>query len=228
MRYLEQLGLDYNIVFVLTSVPLMILSNACETRTRAPATGLIDARQPDLPPVPKVRSPRHKIQYEDGTYSVFGLRKRLRDNIDEVVRVKGLVIKIYQPQPCDEGETCPPQTMPHVWLGDDLDESSEQKLLLFVGYAIGHDGTHQAKNGAGEVKLSTEEQASSQLPIVHDWHRGNRYIVKGTLRRISEGSCFAPDVLLEYIEHQCLDCSADEEQSSHPEVEHEREPVSRL
>lgn len=107
-----------NLVFIVlaSSLTVLVLA-ACETH-RAPVVVEEDLPEirPNLPPVPNVPPPRHKIQYPDGTWSVYGLRKRVEQNIGEEVRIKAYIVKIFEPQPCPEDRTCPPSPMPHLWM----------------------------------------------------------------------------------------------------------------
>jgi hypothetical protein len=190
---------------------LLMALASCKTRQAPVVEQELPEIRPNLPPVPKVPPPRHKIQYDDGAWSVYGLRKRIRQTIDEEVRVKAHVVKVFQAEPCPEGETCPPPAMPHLWLGDDLDETSERHLLRLVGYAQSQEEMDQAaadaKRGRGP---SPEAQAAGLPPIVHDWQTGKQYLIKGRFTR-SSGAGFAhSEGLLEYMEHECLDCPAEE------------------
>jgi len=175
----------------------------------------LPAIRPNLPPVPSLPPPRHPLQYDDGTWTVYGLRKRLQQTMDQEVRVKALVVKIFQPTPCPEGRTCPLPPMPHLWLGDDLDETSEGKLLRLVGYANSQEAMDQARENAEKGKAPTEEELAMGLtPAVWDWQAGKRYVVKGRFVRASSSGFSHSEGLLEYMERQCLDCPPPEEEPS--------------
>lgn len=192
---------------------MVLLSlSACDERQAPVIAEDLPEIRPNLPPIPKVPPPRHKIQYDDGTWSVYGLRKRLRQNINEEVRVKAYVVKIFTPEPCPEGRTCPPAPMPHLWLGDDLDETSERKLVRLVGYAQSQEEMDSAREEAEKGRdPDPEEEAAGLPPIIYDWQQGKRYIIKGRFAR-SSGTGFAySEGLLEYMEHNCLDCPPEEE-----------------
>ena len=53
--------------------------------------------RPSLPPVPQIPPPPHPVTYGDGSYSVYGLRARLNNTIDQSHAVTGYVIEIYEP-----------------------------------------------------------------------------------------------------------------------------------
>jgi hypothetical protein len=215
MRASNLLGLAFVWAAVAVTVASFLVLGACgQEGTTGAVAEEAPAIRPNLPPVPNVPPPRHKIQFEDGTWSVYGLRKRIRQNIDEEVRVKAFVVKIYTPEPCPEGRTCPPSPMPHLWLGDDVGESSERRLLRLVGYAQSQQEMDDAREEATKNKNrqpDPDEEAAGLPPIIYDWQQGKQYIVKGRFAR-SSGTGFAySEGLLEYQEHQCLDCPPPEE-----------------
>jgi hypothetical protein len=174
--------------------------------------------RPALPQVPSVPLPQHKIQNDDGTWSVYGLRKRVRQTMDEEVRVKAYVVKIFVPEPCPEGQTCPPPPMPHLWLGDDLDETSESHLLRVVGWATSQAEIEMAREEAAKNKTLTRaevlEKIGGELPVVWDWQQGKQYIVKGRFTRFAGTGFGAQEGLLEFIDYQCLDCPPPEEETA--------------
>jgi hypothetical protein len=178
---------------------------------------VVEERLPEirvnLPAVPKVPPPRHPIQYDDGTWTVHGLRKRIKQTMEEEVRVKAFIVKVYQPTECPEGRTCPPPPMPHLWLGDDLEETKERRLLRLVGYANSQVEMDQAREEAEKGRGPSEEELAAGLPpIVWDWQQGKRYVIKGRFSRSSGTGFSYSEGLLEYMEHQCLDCPVEEEE----------------
>ncbi len=100
-------------------------------------TGGVEEPQvrPNLPPVPTVPPPAHPITYPDGTYTVYGVRKRVAHTIDTEVKVTGYITWVYTPPTCPEGRTCPPAKMPHCRIADTANETDERKTLVLVGYA---------------------------------------------------------------------------------------------
>lgn len=171
--------------------------------------------RPALPQVPSIPPPRHPLQYDDGTWTVYGLRKRAASNMDEEVRVKAYIVKIFTPEPCPEGQTCPPPPMPHLWLGDDLDETSESHLLRVVGFATSQAEIQMAREEAEKNKTLTRaeilEKIGGELPIVWDWQQGKQYIVKGRFTRFAGTGFGDQNGLLEYVDYQCLDCPPPED-----------------
>ena len=206
------------VLFVLGGAVLAIAavgSAACDQQRAPVVEESLPEIRPNLPPVPNVPPPRHKIQYDDGTWSVYGLRKRARQTMDEEVRVKAYIVKVFQPTPCPEGRTCPPPPMPHLWLGDDLDETADRRLLRLVGYANSQDEMDtERENAAKGVQPSAEQLAAGLPPIIWDWQQGKRYVVKGRFSRTSGTGFSDSEGLLEYMEHSCLDCPPPEETTS--------------
>lgn len=91
--------------------------------------------QPSLPAVPRIPPPPFPVTYPDGTYSVFGVRRRSATTLDHDATVTGYIVEIYQPPACPEGETCPRPAAPHFFLADTANEGDAAKRLLVAGYA---------------------------------------------------------------------------------------------
>src|SRR5262245_39419870 len=73
---------------------------------------------PRVPNVPQLPPPPHEIQYSDSCYSVYGVRRRSGQTMDQDVCVTGYIIEVYLPPECPEGRTCPPPSAPHMWMAD--------------------------------------------------------------------------------------------------------------
>ena len=201
------------LVFMATALTFTIFGLAACESTRNPVVveqDLPDIR-PNLPAIPNVPPPRHKIQYGDGTWSVYGLRKRIAQNIGEEVRVKAYVVKIYEPQECPEGRTCPPSPMPHLWLGDDHEQTKERRLLRLVGYANSQEEMDQAREDHEKGVEPDEEEIAAGIKIIWDWQQGKQYVVKGRFARSSGTGFMFSEGLLEYMDHECLDCPPPED-----------------
>jgi hypothetical protein len=83
-----------------------------------------------LPPSPSFQKEHAPERYTDSSYSVYGLRKNIKDTIDKQVRVKGFIIEVYECPPCPKGTTCPACNKPHLFLGDRANSSKEDALLV--------------------------------------------------------------------------------------------------
>lgn len=213
MKPEQKLGRMCVAVMMSATVVGLIILAACGDNQSAVVTEELPELQPNLPPVPKVPPPAHPLQYDDGTWTVYGLRKRLRQNINEEVRVKAYVVKVFTPEPCPEDRTCPPPPMPHLWLGDDLDETSTRKLIRLVGYAQSQDEMDTARDEAEKNRgREPEEQPPGLPPLIYDWQQGKMYRIKGRFTRASGVGFADSEGLLEYMEHECLDCPEEEEE----------------
>lgn len=199
--------------FVAALAVVVIAALGCDQQRAPVQEETLPEIRPNLPAIPKVPPPRHPIQYDDGTWSVYGLRKRIRQTIDEEIRVKAYIVKIFEATPCPEGRTCPPPPMPHLWLGDDLEETKERRLLRLVGYANSQEEMIKAREEAESGEEPDEEELAAGLPpIIYDWQQGKQYIIKGRFARSSGTGFSYSEGLLEYMEHQCLDCPPPEEE----------------
>jgi len=188
---------------------------ACQDRDEvsAPAPTEIGSFTPNLPAVPNVPPPRHPITYPDGTYSVYGARKRIDQLINTDIKLTAYVAKQYEPPECPEGRTCPPPAMPHLWLADEAEETDPIKMLTVVGYANSQLEMEEAKEDHEAGKVKELPEGVYLPPVVFDWETGHKYEVKGTFTRISGAGFLRTEGLLDYAEHKCLDCPEEEEET---------------
>jgi len=87
----------------------------------------------NLPPPPTFQKEHAPETYADGTYSIYGLRKNMRANINKQFKVRAFLIEVYQCPECPKGQECPPCNRPHFWLSDRAN-GSKDKGLLVSGY----------------------------------------------------------------------------------------------
>lgn len=127
--------------------------------------------KPNIPTVPTLPPPPHPTQYPDGSYSVYGLRKMLRDTINTAVTVKGYIAKVYQPPPCPEGKRCETPAAPHLWVADTPNEEDETKLLLVAGYAENQGQIDEAIEAAMKGQPLEVPEGSDAPPIPVDLFR---------------------------------------------------------
>ena len=95
----------------------------------------------ELPPPPDFDEGKVAEKHEDGSWSVYGLRKALDENVKQgeagvEVEVKGFVQDIYEPPVCPQGEQCPPGKQPHVWITDKADDKGKKRAMMVVNYAF--------------------------------------------------------------------------------------------
>lgn len=196
---------------------LPTLPAACGEEGQAAASDLTIERLPDvrpnLPEVPTLPPPPHPVQYDDASYSVYGLRHRIRNTMDSDVEVTGYIVEIYQPPECPEGEHCPTPAAPHMWIADTRGETDQGKRLMVVGYAENQAQIDEAIEDArrGRTReLTEEERAMGMIPIPTDFHVGNKVKVEGRFTRMSGSGFNSSEGLLEYRNHTTLENVAEE------------------
>lgn len=193
----------------LWSAPLLaglLLSAACNP---APAASAEVAKVPDikpnLPAVPTLPPPPYPIQYPDSSYSLFGLRKKIKTTMDTEIDLTGFVVETYVPPECPAGTQCPQARAPHVYLADSKGESDTAKRILLVGYAENQKSIDEAIVDKKRGKYKAPNPESGQLPIPTDLFPGAKIKVHARFTRVS-GSGFAQsDGLLDYRGHTTLE-----------------------
>lgn len=95
-----------------------------------PDSTALPAIKVDLPPPPSFTPPNIPLAYDDGSVSIYGLRKQLiKDReakaagketkyLDKQVKVKANLLEIYQCPVCPKKQTCKPCDQPHFYLID--------------------------------------------------------------------------------------------------------------
>jgi hypothetical protein len=174
-----------------------------------PASDLTIERLPDvnpsLPNVPTLPPPPHPVQYPDGSYSVYGLRRRGSTTMDTDVQVTGYIVEIYEPPPCPERRTCPPPSAPHMWIADTRGETDDSRRLMVVGYAENQAQIDEAVELARRGRYQPPDPETGLLPIPTDFFVGNKVRVRGRFTRISGSGFNASEGLLEYRGHETLE-----------------------
>jgi hypothetical protein len=135
---------------------------------------------PNLPSVPTIPTPPHPTQYPDGSYSVYGVRKMIRNTINTALSITGYVAKVYEPPPCPEDKRCPTPAAPHLWLADAADEQEETKLLLIAGYAENQTQLDEAVEAAMKGQPLEVAEGSDAPPIPVDLFKGAKVKFQGT------------------------------------------------
>jgi hypothetical protein len=156
--------------------------------------------KPSLPAVPTLPPPPHPVQYPDNSYSLFGLRKRVKNTMDTEVELTGYVVETYVPPECPKDKVCPQARAPHVYIADTKAETDVNKRILLVGYAENQKAIDEAIADAKRGKKQ-EVVPDGPLPIPTDLFPGAKVRVKAQFTRVS-GSGFAQsDGLLDYRAH---------------------------
>lgn len=160
--------------------------------------------QPNLPPVPTLPPPPYPIQYPDGSYSVYGLKKRLRTTIDNDARVTGFIVEVYKAASCPKGEDCPKPIAPHMWMADQPTEANSDKRLTVVGYAENQNQIDEAVAKARKGQYKAPPAETGLAPIPTDFNEGNKIVAQGRFTRISASGFNQSEGLLEYQGHTTL------------------------
>jgi len=88
----------------------------------------------DLPPPPSWAQSTIPEKYPDGKWSVRGLRKKLKANLNQDVEVKGFIVDVYQCPPeqakCPKGKVCKPCDVPHFFVADTKETKKERGMVV--------------------------------------------------------------------------------------------------
>jgi hypothetical protein len=183
-----------------------LLGTACDTQsTSTVAVEKLPEIKPSLPAVPTLPPAPHPVQHADSSYSLYGLRKRIKNTMDTEVDVTAYVVETYVPPECPEDKTCPQARAPHVYLADTKDEQDAAKRILLVGYAENQKAIDEAITDVKRGKYKPPDPESGLLPIPTDLFPGAKVKVKARFTRVS-GSGFAQsDGVLDYRGHTTLE-----------------------
>lgn len=156
---------------------------------------------PNLPEVPTIPPPPFPTTYEDESYSVYGLRHRLMQNLDTDVAVTGYIMEIYEPPPCKlkKKEECPRVDAPHMFVADAKDKTDRADQLIVVGYADNQEQLARARRGRKTTTIDGSVVVPSNLKV------GDKIVAKGTFRLISSGGFNTSNGLLEYSTHETVE-----------------------
>lgn len=138
-----------------------------------------------LPPSPSFKKDHAKENYEDGSFSVYGLRKAMAENLDKDTKVRGYVVEVYECPPCPKGAQCEPCTQPHFWIADKKHDTRE-KALMVVGFPEKHPKTNK--------------------PL--KFQQGELLTISGNFAKVSDTGFRASDGLLVYTEHEVVEPAA--------------------
>jgi hypothetical protein len=186
----------------------LLLSAACDSVSGGgPAVEVekLPDIKPSLPAVPTLPPPPHPVQYPDSSYSLFGLRKRLKTTMDTDVELTGYVVETYTPPECPKGKVCPMARAPHVYLADTKDESDATKRILLVGYAENQKAIDEAIVDTKRGKYKAPDPESGLLPIPTDLFPGAKIKVKARFGRVSSSGFSQSDGLLDYRGHTTIE-----------------------
>lgn len=186
----------------LLGVPLL---TGCEKAASAKITvEKLAEVKPSLPAVPTIPPPPFPLEYEDRSFSVFGLRRKLAHTINQDVTVTGYIAKVFVPPECEKNTKCPTPAAPHIWLADTPTEQETSKLLLVAGYAENQAAIDEAVKAAERGKPIIPPEETGLLPVPTDFNLGAKVKAKGRFAYISGSGFQSSQGVLEYRGHETL------------------------
>jgi hypothetical protein len=160
---------------------------------------------PSLPSVPTLPPPPYPVTYPDQSYSVYGLRRRESTTMDTDVNVTAYIVRVYQPEECPEGHTCPTPAAPHMWVADARGETDESHLLMVVGYAENQAAIDEARDNEAHGHAQPSEEESGMTPIPTDFYVDAKVHLQGHFARIASSGFNVSEGLLEYRGHTTIE-----------------------
>jgi hypothetical protein len=155
----------------------------------------------ELPPPPDFDEGKVAEKWDDGSWSLYGLRKTIDDNVKagdagQEIEVKGFVQDIYEPPVCPEGEKCPPGKQPHIWITDKADEKGKKRAMMVVGY-----------------RMTIPDYDAKRWEKIPDvvFEKGKQYTFKGKFRRFSDQGFADARGLLEFTYYKAVDPATGQE-----------------
>lgn len=167
--------------------------------------------EPNLPEVPTLPPPPHPVTLDDGSYTVYGLRKRIRNTINNEANVTAFIVEVYAPPECPEGDVCPRAAAPHMYVADIAGETDRRKMLMVVGYAENQAQIDEAIELVERGRYEPPDPESGILPIPTDFLVGNKLKLNGQFTRVSGTGFNNSEGLIEYRGHETLVSVAPEE-----------------
>ena len=196
-----------NRVFRLLSLTTLaaLLSLGCEGEG---SSNLTVERLPDvvpnLPAVPTLPPPPHPTTYDDGSYSVYGARRRARITMGTDLHVTGYIVAIYEPPGCPGPEACPPPAAPHIYIADTPDATDRRERMLVGGYAERQSQIDDAIRMARRGRAQQVDEEFGEVPIPTDFEVGNKIKVSGSFTQASSMGFRDSLGLIDYRGHETL------------------------
>lgn len=129
----------------------------------------------NLPPPPSFQKDHAPETYPEGAYSVYGVKKNMKDTLNKPVKVKGFLLEVYECPPCPKGTECKACRKPHFYLSDRAG-GPKDKALMVVDYP--------------PEDPQTKKKLTFQV--------GAQYYVNGTFSKLSGTGFSSSDGLLVY------------------------------
>lgn len=173
---------------------------------------------PDVPTVPTLPPPPYPVTYPDGSYSVYGVRRRETTTIDTDVQVTGYIVEVYVPPVCPEGRTCPTPARPHMWIADARGVTDPNERLMIVGYAENQLAIDTAieDHERGRTPEGLDETTgllpTGVPPVPWDFVVGNKVLVRGRFARVGASGFNESRGLIEWSGHTTIEAVAPPEE----------------
>jgi hypothetical protein len=176
----------------------LLLVPLTESRPR-PGEPKVEVALPLAPAFTQAEIPE---RYDDGAYSVAGLRQDPDARVAEGesgqdIIVRAYVARVYVPPKCPEGTRCPPPKQSHLWVTDAADERGLRRAMLVVNYRFPIP-EWQTKEWKGQPDVVMKV--------------GKRYTIKGRFKQFSDNGFADGRGLLEFIAYHPLDPKTKQEQ----------------
>ena len=176
---------------------LLALGPACESdpppeTKKAAEEDSAPAIKVQLPPSPDFDEGKSPEQWDDGSWSIYGLRAKLDQNVKEGEAGKELLVKayvqdIYIAPECPEGEVCPPPKQPHVWVTDKPEEKGKKRAMMVVNYRF-------------QIPEWDAARWKDQPTVVLE--KGKQYTFKGKFKQFSDTGFAFDRGLLEFVAYK--------------------------
>ncbi len=150
---------------------------------------------PELPPPPIYSDSEVPDRYEDGAWSIRGLRNEFDERVKEgeagtEVEVLAWLQEVYVAPTCPAQGSCPPAKQPHLWVTDEPDERGKRHALLVANYYFSIP-EFDAKRWKGQPEVVMET--------------GKRYRMRGRFKRFSDTGFAHDRGLFEFIAVEVID-----------------------
>ena len=191
-----------------TVLTIAVLAPGCDKEeAKAEAETKEDLGPPvqvQLPAAPNFDEGITVEKYDDGSFSIYGLRRDVDENVNAgsagtEVNLKAWVQDVYVPPECPEGELCPPGKQPHVWVTDKPEEQGKKRAMMVVNYRF-------------TIPEWDAARWKDQPEVVIE--KGKQYTFKGKFKRFSDTGFSHDRGLLEFAAYHPLNPETGAEQTS--------------
>lgn len=198
------------VMCVLALCGLPLFAGCEQTATANVNVEKLPAVEPNVPAVPTLPPPPYPIQYDDQSYSVYGVRRAIRRTIDTDVKVTGYIAEVYKPPECEKDQKCPLPPAPHMFLADSASETDKKKMLLVAGYAENQLSLDEALEAAMKGKPILPPEDSGLLPVPTDFFKGAKVKIEGRFAYMSGSGFQSSEGVLGYNGHETLQTSPED------------------